>query len=186
MHNMCMVFNPGIHHRRSIRLKNYDYSQEGYYFITICTKYSKDYFGEIKNGKMHLNEIGNIIYDEWIKTGQIRTNVHLDLFVIMPNHFHELIIINDQLSVGTCRGMPLQQRQQFGKPISNSLPIIINQFKSSVKRICNKNGFKYFEWQRNYYEHIIRNENDLARIRDYILNNPIKWELKERSHTNYL
>ena len=172
-----MKFDSKIHHRRSIRLKEYDYSQEGYYYITICTKNKIEYFGKIVNGKMELSKIGGIVCDEWIKTKQIRKNVKLDAWVVMPNHFHGIVIIDDEIvisHVGTCRGMPLQQ---FAKPISNSLPMIVNHFKSAVKRWCNKNGHEYFQWQRNYYEHVIHNEIALYKIRRYIINNPMQWHI---------
>ena len=165
----------------SIRLKHWDYSSDGAYFITICTKDRIEYFGEIINGKMKLSGIGKIVYDEWIKTEQIRQNVHLDEWVVMPNHFHAIVIIeNDNVigPVGACRGMPLQQ---FAKPQSKSLSMIVNHFKSAVKRWCNKNGFEYFQWQRNYYEHIIRNETELYIKRRYIINNPMKWELDKNN-----
>ena len=176
-----MGFNPDEHHRRSIRLQEYDYSQNGYYYVTICTQNHEHYFGKIVNGKMRLNKIGGIVCDEWIKTGQIRKNVDLDTWVVMPNHFHAIVIIeNDNVigPVGACRGMPLQQ---FAKPQSKSLSMIVNHFKSAVKRWCNKNGFEYFQWQRNYYEHIIRNETELYIKRRYIINNPMKWELDKNN-----
>ena len=176
-----MGFNPDRHHRRSIRLQEYDYSQNGYYYVTICAQNHEHYFGKIVNGKMRLNKIGGIVCDEWIKTGQIRKNVDLDTWVVMPNHFHAIVIIeNDNVigPVGACRGMPLQQ---FAKPQSKSLSMIVNHFKSAVKRWCNKNGFEYFQWQRNYYEHIIRNETELYIKRRYIINNPMKWELDKNN-----
>ena len=169
-----MKFDSTIHHRRSIRLKEYDYSQEGYYYITICTKNKIEYFGKIVNGKMKLSDIGKIVCDEWIKTEQIRKNIKLDVWIVMPNHFHGIIIINNEIvmsHVGACRGMPLQR---FAKPISNSLPMIVNHFKSAVKRWCNKNHFEYFEWQHNYYEHVVRNEKELNHKRQYIINNPLQ------------
>ena len=174
-------FNPDMHHRRSIRLNEFDYSQNGYYYITICTENFIKYFGEIINRKMQLSKIGQIVFDEWIKTPQIRKNVQLDEWVVMPNHFHAIVIIeNDNVMshVGARRGVPLQQ---FGRSQSNSLSMIVNHFKSAVKRWCNKNNRGYFQWQRNYYEHIIRNENELYIKRRYIINNPMKWELDKNN-----
>ena len=88
-------YNPNIHHRRSIRLKGYDYSQAGAYFITICCEDRICRFGDIENGEMKLNEMGLIAHNEWIKTSEIRKNVELDVFVVMPNHIHGIIILND-------------------------------------------------------------------------------------------
>ena len=170
-------YNPDIHHRQSIRLKDYDYSQYGYYYITICTKNRKCYFGQITNGKMELSQIGEIVCHEWIKTPQIRKNIKLDKWIVMPDHFHAIVVIeNDNVvdHVGACRGMPLQQ---FSQPKSQSLSMIINHFKSAVKRWCNKNDFEYFQWQTRFYESIIRNKKQLNAIREYIINNPLKWEL---------
>ncbi len=168
---MHKSFNPDIHHRKSIRLNHYDYSESGAYFITVCTKNFEHYFGNIQNGKMNLSMIGQIVHNEWIRTKQIRKNVALDEFIIMPNHFHGIIIIN---SVGAYWNTPLQRT--FKSP-SNNLGAIVRSFKSSVKRWCNKNNFANFQWQRNYYEHIVRNDFELNRIRKYIINNPINWEL---------
>ncbi len=90
-----MSYDPEIHHRRSIRLKGYDYSQAGAYFITICTHDRECIFGEIRDGQMHLNEIGKIVEAEWLKTAEIRDNVEMDAFVVMPNHVHGIIIITE-------------------------------------------------------------------------------------------
>lgn len=170
-----MKYNSNIHHRHSIRLKEYDYSQEGYYYVTICTKDRIEYFGKIKIGKMELSTIGEIAQNCWIEIPKHFDNVSLDTFVIMPNHLHGIVVIeNNGIGiVGACHGMPLQQ---FAKPKSRSLSMIINHFKSAAKRWCNKNNFEHFQWQRNYYEHVIRNEIELNTIREYIINNPVKWE----------
>lgn len=176
-----MAYNPKIHKRRSIRLKDYDYSQEGAYFITICTKNRECLFGDVVGGKMVLNEIGEIVDDEWNKTQYLRKNVELDEYVVMPNHLHGILTIDD---VGARRGVPLQQSNRFGTSISNSLGIIVNHFKSAVKRWCNKNNHEYFQWQRNYYEHAIRNENELNRIREYIVNNPLEWAFDRNNPNN--
>lgn len=170
-----MKYNPDIHHRRSVRLKDYDYSQEGAYFVTICT-WNKDHvFGEIDSGNMSLNEYGEIVNQEWLRTGIIRTNVKTDHFIIMPNHFHGILIVSDD-----CRGT-LQRAptlEQFGKPVSNSIPTIVRLFKSTTTKQINqiRNSPGDPVWQRNYYEHIIRGEPELHNIREYIVNNPLNWE----------
>ncbi len=173
------------HHRRSIRLQGYDYAQAGAYFITVCTQNRHHLFGKIIDGKMALNDVGGIVADEWMKTAEIRNNIKLDEWVIMPNHFHGILIIESR-STGTARRAPTDARrpptrtptEQFGKPVSGSLPTIIRSFKSAVTKrvneIRNMPGAKL--WQRNYWEHIIRNENEYHRIAQYIHDNPAKWE----------
>ncbi len=174
----------------SIRLKHWDYSSCGAYFITICTKNRECCFGEIINGKMILSGIGGIVSNEWQKTQQIRKNVELDEWVVMPNHFHGIVIINENINpVETCCGMSLPQKyNRFSKPISQSLSMIINHFKSAVTRQCHKIGFTHFSWQPRFYEHIIRNEIELNTIRNYIINNPTKWQFdrNNKSHNSHV
>jgi len=186
-----MTFDPEKHHRRSIRLRNYDYSQPGAYFVTICTYQKQSWFGEIKNGQIYLNQLGKIVADEWLKTCKIRPNFKLDEWVIMPNHFHGIVIINDYsgddqslgardapLDLGArdapldlgARDAPLQQ-----KP--NSLSSCIAGFKSAVTKRINllRQNTDPPIWQRNYYESILRDEKYLAVVREYIINNPKNW-----------
>ncbi|HEY6952566.1 MAG TPA: transposase [Bacteroidota bacterium] len=166
-----MKHNPEIHHRRSIRLKEYDYAQAGEYYITLCTKDRECLLGEIINEKMLLSEIGYIVREEWLRTAKLRTDVELDEYIIMPNHFHGVIV----LCRGTSRRAPTSEA--FGKPTRDSIPTIIRLFKSSsTKRVNELRGTPGFPlWQRNYYEHVVRDEKDLDRIRDYILTNPLRW-----------
>ncbi|WP_036199620.1 transposase [Meiothermus ruber] len=177
-----MKYNPDKHHRRSVRLKGYDYTQAGAYFITICAQNRECLFGDVVDGEMRLNEIGLIVRDEWLKTAILRPSVVLDEYVVMPNHIHGVIIITDDCR-GTLHGRGTLQRaptiEQFGKPTSNSIPTIVRLFKSATtKRINEHRGTPGMPvWQRNYYEHIIRNDASLNRIRQYIVNNPIKWGL---------
>ena len=177
-----MTFDPEKHHRRSIRLRNYDYSQPGAYFVTICTYQKQSWFGEIKNGQIYLNQLGKIVADEWLKTCKIRPNFKLDEWVIMPNHFHGIVIINDysgdDQSLGArdapldlgARDAPLQQ-----KP--NSLSSCIAGLKSAVTKRINllRQNTDTPIWQRNYYESILRDEKYLAVVREYIINNPKNW-----------
>ena len=186
-----MKFDPEKHHRRSIRLRNYDYSQPGAYFVTICTYQKQSWFGEIKNGQIYLNQLGKIVADEWLKTCKIPPNFKLDEWVIMPNHFHGIVIINDYsgddqslgardapLDLGArdapldlgARDAPLQQ-----KP--NSLSSCIAGFKSAVTKRINllRQNTDTPIWQRNYYESILRDEKYLAVVREYIINNPKNW-----------
>ena len=167
---------------KSTRLKNWDYSSPGAYYVTICTKNREPFFGEIVNGKMMLSEIGELVKQEWKKTHEIRNNVELDEYIIMPDHVHGILFI-DNSSVETCRGMSLQTRirtyNKFSKPVSQSLSMIINHFKSGVKRWCNKNGFSGFVWQSRFHESIVRNEKHLNAVRKYIINNPLTFELNK-------
>ena len=171
--------NPAIHHRRSIRLKGYDYSQAGSYFITICTHNRLCLFGEIiDDGRgtkiCALNEYGRIAEKEWIQTAKMRPNIHLDIFVIMPNHMHGIIEITD--CRGTMHRAPMVE--QFGKPKSNTIPTIIRGYKSFVTKQINilRNQPGVPVWQRNYYEHIIRDEKSYYQISEYIQTNPLKWQ----------
>lgn len=160
-----------------IRLQNYDYSQSGRYFVTICTKNRVSYLGKICEGKMELSEAGKVVERFWNNIPKHAENVKLDAFVVMPDHVHGIIFIKNDL-VGTCHGMSLQEYRynKFGKPISGSLSVIVNQFKSAVTRECKQRQIS-FKWQEQFYERIIRNEEALYKIRKYIINNPVKWEL---------
>ena len=181
-----MIYNPKKHHRRSIRLKEYNYSQAGMYFITIRTYKWGKIFGKILNGKMYLNEFGSTVKFEWLKTSKMRVNIDIDEFVIMPDHFHGIIIINEWYNKNIQHNEAMQyskyyntmgnQIEQFGKSTKNSIPTIIKLFKSSsTKKINNlRNTPGKPVWQRNYYERLIRNEKALYQIRTYIRNNPLK------------
>lgn len=180
-----MNYDPEKHHRRSIRLRGYDYSQAGYYFVTICCYQRQRLFGDIVNGAMQLNEYGEIVKQEWLRSAVIRTNIELDEFIVMPNHFHGIIIIDKNLSITPqiARANSRSPLRQSNKPIMplmkpKSLSSLMAGFKSSVTKQINTirytPGSKI--WQRNYYEHIIRNEKALNNIRQYIINNPLSWD----------
>jgi len=190
--------NSKKHQRKSIRLSEYDYSIPNWYYITLCTHERRNLFGNIKNGKMILNEFGNVVEEEWIRTKEIRKYVDLDYYVIMPNHLHGIIIIeqsNDdvgaahELGRGELNSPTLDNtgRMQYAptndkfKSPSHTLGAIVRGFKSSlIKRLRELSGNPELKiWQRNYYEHIIRNELDLQNIRQYITLNPLKWENDE-------
>ncbi len=170
------------HHRRSIRLLGYDYTQPGAYFITIVTHDHIPLFGDVVNGVLRLNPLGEIVRAEWFKTAELRPYVRLvnREFVVMPNHVHGIIwIVDDDDDVGArCRRAPTTI-EQFGNPISGSIPTIVRAFKSAVtKRIDDARGTPGAPlWQRNYYEHIIRDDNALHRISEYIATNPLRWQL---------
>jgi putative transposase len=159
------------YNRRSIRLKDFDYSQAGAYFVTLCTQNRDMLFGEIENGKMISNQLGNIVIESWGWLFKQYNYIVEDYSVVMPNHFHGLIIIQDKL--GDSRTAPTNAPMK-----RKSLGRLIGVFKTASTKQMNKIR-KLPEsvlWQRNYYEHIIRNENELNTIRKNIIENPIRWE----------
>jgi putative transposase len=174
-----MRYEPERHHRRSIRLKGYDYRQAGAYFITLVTQNRACLFGEVVDGEMRLNAYGEIVRDCWLSIPEHFPRVLLDAFVVMPNHVHGIIVLSDTRAAGTRRGALQQppETEQFSKPVAGSIPTIVRSFKSAVtKRINEHRGAPGTPvWQRNYHEHIIRNEDDFEAIRHYILTNPLHW-----------
>ncbi len=158
----------------------YDYTSEGAYFVTTCTEGHKHLFGKVVNQTMELSQIGQIVREEWLQTAILRPNVELDVYSIMPNHFHGIIF----LCRGTSRRAPT--RETFGKPTKDSIPTIIRLFKSSVTKRANEmRGTPGLPvWQRNYYEHVVRDGSDLDRIREYILENPTNWKVDEGNPRN--
>jgi putative transposase len=159
------------HRRRSIRLHEYDYRQAGAYFITIVAHDRIMLFGEITGGETRLSEFGQIVEDEWQKSSAIRREIELDVFVVMPNHIHGIVNIID--SVGATGRSPLHSG-----PPARSLGAFVAGFKSAVTKRINEIRCTPGSpvWQRNYYEHIIRGDGELLRVREYILNNPLEWE----------
>ncbi|NQT24129.1 transposase [candidate division KSB1 bacterium] len=168
-----MTFDPEVHKRKSIRLREYDYSQPGAYFITLCTHNRQCLFGEVVDGEMQLNELGEVVQNCWDEIPNHYTNTETDAFIVMPNHVHEILFINN--NVGTRHAVSLRK---FGNPIPNSLSTIVGGFKSAATRRINqqRNTPNTPVWQRNFYDHIIRDEDDLSNIRDYIVYNALKWE----------
>ncbi len=158
-------YDPNKHHRRSIRLKEYDYAKAGAYFVTICTWQRQCFLGEVVNGEMQLSHYGDITQFYWHNLLNHHHHLELDEFVIMPNHLHGILILTDD---SACRKR-------------HGLPEIIRGFKTFSARRLNKirctAGVSV--WQRGYYEHIIRNEESLMAIREYIVNNPLSWENDE-------
>jgi len=165
-------------HRSSIRLAGYDYSAEGGYYITVVTKDRVYLFGEVIDGEMQLNEFGRIVQEEWYRTAKLRPNVELleDEFVVMPNHIHGIIWLNEISGRGSLQRTPTVER--YGKPVSNSIPTIIRLFKSTITVQINilRQTPNQPVWQRNYYEHIISSERDYYNIANYIYENPLNWE----------
>jgi putative transposase len=169
-------------------LKGYDYAATGAYFITICAHNRECLFGEIVDGEMLPGEYGRVVMSEWMKTSEIRKEVELGEFVVMPNHFHAILMVDccrgpARHWKGTARRAPTVE--EFGKPINGSLPTIIRSFKSSVTKCINeiRNSPGLPVWQRNYYEHVIRDEVDYNRIAEYVTINPQRW-LEDKLHPN--
>ena len=195
-----MKYDPEKHHRRSVRLNGYDYGQSGAYFVTVCAQDRQCLFGEIVDGEIRLNDAGRMIERWWFQLDHKFSTVETDEFVIMPNHFHGIVVIADvpvgaDLCVGPVphvgpdsegahAGAPLRAPvfppQNASKPAP--LPTVVQWFKTMTTneyiRGVKTLGWTLFRgqlWQRNYYEHIVRDEESLNRIRRYILDNPARW-----------
>jgi len=168
---------------RSRRLPDYDYSQPGIYFLTITTHQNTCIFGQVLNGRMYLNKYGEIAEEEWVKSEQIRKEITLDAFVIMPNHVHGIVVLNDIYHV-SCntrndQGDPASVKGAYYR-VSKSISSFIAGYKSTVcrniRRISGDDHMKV--WQSNYYDHIVRDSKDLEVKRNYIKENPGRWEGK--------
>ncbi len=187
------------HHRRSIRLRDYDYTQAGAYFITLCTHQRLPLFGTVIDGEMQINDWGKVVQACWDEIPAHYPMIERDAFVVMPNHVHGILVIerDDRVAVGAQYIAPLPPTTQSApnlRPsvsasqppkrgatannvIPNSLGSIVRIFKAAVTRLLNRlpDAPDHPIWQRNYYEHIIRNEEALINIRAYIARNPAKW-----------
>jgi putative transposase len=168
-------YGPAQHHRRSIRLPAYDYAQAGAYFVTLVSHARECLFGQVIDGEMRLNALGEVVVEEWRRTGEIRREVEPDILVVMPNHIHGIVI------VGAHGRAPLHRAPLHRSP--RSVGSFVAGFKSAVtKRINEMRGTPGLPlWQRNYYEHIIRNEEDLNHVRQYVVDNPARWEHDEEN-----
>jgi putative transposase len=164
-----------IQNRKLNRLKNYDYTQNGAYFITICTYNRVNLFGEIDKGKLILNNVGKMVYKKFSEIPEFYPNISTDKFIVMPNHLHAILIIQDieRLHGG---GMARGPFPTMG------LPDYIHRFKTLTTKlyidgvkICNYPIFDKKVWQNSYHDHIIRNEEDYQKIWEYIDTNPLKW-----------
>jgi REP element-mobilizing transposase RayT len=192
-----MKFDPQKHHRRSIRLKDYDYSQAGAYYVTIDVQNRECLFGDIVNYEMILNAAGKMIEEQWNALPESFPNIDLDLHQIMPNHFHGILVIVGAAFMAApslvvahdveIKNIHENRAGTRPAPTSNhALGDIVGAFKSIttneyIKGVDDKNWPRFYKrlWQRNYYEHIVRDEADLNRIRDYIQSNPANWDEDE-------
>jgi len=169
--------------RKSIRLSGYDYSQDGWYYITICTQNRANILGKIENGKMFLDEAGKIVDKNWLLISKKFGDINLDIYQIMPNHLHGIIEI---VGAGSSRPQPT-----LGKILAYFKYETTKQINSGAKTAPETMGAKTAPlqkkqmfpkiWQRNYYEHIIRNKKELFAIREYIKSNPSNWD-KDRNN----
>lgn len=171
--------------RRPNRLKSYDYNQQGYYYLTICTKNRMDFFGEISNGIMHPSKMGLIADEYWNAITIYFNSIELDEYIIMPDHIHGIIKIIDKydIDVGNADLRSSQRNSNSQKLDSNRTKMLVSKiihgFKSSVTREIHRQfDNTIFGWQKSFYDNIIRNEKELRRIREYIIKNPSKWEKK--------
>jgi putative transposase len=170
-----------LKNRRSIRLPHYDYSKNGCYFITVCVNDRRRLFGEIENREMALNAAGRMVDKWWKELDQKYTDIMLDEYCIMPNHFHGIIhIVGANLCVrpDCVNGQTPRSAPAVGDMVQWFKTMSTNEYIFNVKNNHWQSFNKRF-WQRNYYEHIIRDEDDLYRAREYIVNNPAKWEIDE-------
>jgi len=175
-----MKYDPQRHHRRSVRLKGYNYSLAGAYYVTIVAQNRACLFGEVVNSEMILTDAGVMLRMQWDALTERFPNVELDEFVVMPNHFHGILLLTDaQMPIGTADGRNLI----VGTVIGAWKSITTDEYIRGVKQ-SNWIPFEGNVWQRNYWEHIIRNEIESERIREYIFNNPANWANDENNPVN--
>ena len=179
-----MTLFKNLYRIESTRLKGYDYSSPGEYFITVRTRAKSCSLGEVVDGAVRLSPAGQIIAEEWGNTPKIRQNVRLDAWVIMPNHLHGIMVIEKSL-VETHRDASLRMQNTFG-PQRNNLGSIVRGFKSASTKRIHLSGFLEFGWQPGFYDHIIRDGKDLDRIREYIRMNPTNWARDAESPANVM
>ena len=153
--------------RKHNRLIDYDYSNTGYYFITICVDNKQDYLGVIKDETLFLNEFGKTVEEIWKGLKQRFTNIDLDEYIVMPNHFHGILVIDSE--------------SIYKK---NNLSSIVGAFKSLTTIKIHKMGLEDFKWQRSFFDRIIRNEKELYHIRKYIVQNPLLWDIEKNNPDN--
>ena len=198
-----MKYDPAKHHRRSIRLKEYDYTKAGAYFLTIVTQDRVCLFGEVVDGEMRLNDVGDMVHQEWTNLPNRFPNIDLDAFIVMPNHIHGIIAITDATPIVGAGLVPAQlvpaqhddaaitsgaTTSRATTRVAPTVGNIVGAFKS-ISTVRYTHGVKHYGWlpfrgrlwQRNYYEHIIRNEGSLNRIREYIINNQSRWEMDKEN-----
>jgi REP-associated tyrosine transposase len=196
----AVSYDPAGHHRRSVRLQGFDYTQAGAYFITICTRNRTCIFSEVRGGEIRPTPVGEVAASCWEAIPDHFPTAELDAFVLMPNHLHGIVVLHGPLDLeqGTACRAPTNQagfRERFGAPVSGSISTIVRSFKAAVTKAINDDpgrgtacralvsdrlgplppGRIRSVWQSDYFEHVIRNERSLDQLRDYIAANPARW-----------
>ena len=177
------MYDSKIHHRRSIRLRGYDYSRSGAYAVTTCTRHKEPVLGEIVEGEMVLNDVGRMVQDTWEQMPRHYPGCGLDAFVVMPNHTYGIIVITAiPVGAGPC-ARPATRARAATRAVPMSLPDLVHRFKSLTtaryRQGVATRGWRALDgklWQRNYYEDIVRHDEELQKIREYIATNSIRWE----------
>ena len=170
----------------SARLKAWDYAGAGWYFITVCTRNRACLLGQVDVGDVRLSASGEIVAEEWQRTAAVRPQIVLDEWVVMPNHLHGIIGILPHEDKPATTGLDTQQRVAAGRSrlASGSLGTIVGQFKSVCTKRIWAAGAREFGWQPRFFDHVIRDEAGLRMIRQYILQNPLRWEVDQRRPEN--
>ncbi|MFH0771141.1 MAG: transposase [Candidatus Omnitrophota bacterium] len=161
--------------RKKVRLTKYDYSTNGFYYVTVCTHSHEEIFGKIEINDITLNVYGEIAKNSWLNLPNHHKNIQLDAFVVMPNHIHGIIVIECPVGNGPARSVNE----------NNNLSVVIGSYKSAVTKQINQINNIAFKWQKSFYDHVIRNDKSLNDIREYIVNNPLTWGTDENNPMNY-
>ena len=167
-----MIYNPDIHHRRSIRLDGYDYSSAGAYFISIAAQGRLCLFGSVVDGELRLNDAGKMVRRVWDGMPDRFPFINMDEFVVMPNHVHGVIFIRQPVPT---TGAPTMGAPALGDVVGAFKSVTTVEYVRGVRGL----GWQRFDkrlWQRNYFERVIRNEHELGLVREYIANNIVNWE----------
>jgi REP element-mobilizing transposase RayT len=178
------------HHRRSVRFRGSDYQSAGAYFITICAEHHRPFFGHIEDGVMKSNWVGKIVEQEWLRTSEVRPEIELDEYMVMPNHFHAIVLVTQPVGAHGCVPSASDTEETPHKNVPKrrprSLSSLVAQYKAAVTRAVNAkratcNQSPVIVWQRSFHDRIIRNESELIATRRYIIENPINWASDEYS-----
>ncbi len=188
------TMNAVQHDRKPLRLKDYDYASNGAYFVTICAQDRRCIFGHIERGNLIRSEAGMMIERIWNEIPSHYQGIEIDAFQLMPNHIHGVFIVgagpracpelsDDSLQLGQPQGVAPTKQLSLPDIVHRFKSITTNRYIEGVKTSCWP-PFNKRLWQRNYYEHVIRNDDDLNEIRQYIIDNPLKWELDSENPIN--
>lgn len=188
-----MAYNRYRHRRRSTRLKGWDYTRPGAYFVTINVKGHVCFFGKVENNRVILSEVGKVAHDKLVAIPEQFSHVSLDQFEVMPNHIHVITFIERPVEA-VCKDVPLEHpykenenKAEYYRKISpkkGSISVIFRSYKASVKTWCNNNGYGDFDWQPRFDDRVIRSNEELKRIRKYIKNNPKNWDKDDNNPLN--